>query len=335
MNLKLKMGLASGLDKLGLLSAARRIQSAKYGIVLTFHRVLRDADLADCYDPHLAISESVFEQLLLLLRREFQVVSLDDLMEHSVMLDSPQRLALTFDDGWEDTHSVAYPMMLRYGIPATVFLCTGLMGENGQLPEERFAKIWRHCARTSRLRELTGDLKTWGVPQALSLERSKWSQQLKRLPMHSKLLLFDHLEDVYRVPANMTRRLMNWEEARQMSRNNISFGSHTVRHSTLSSEQDSRIVSELIESRAAIQQNIGTDATCLAYPNGAYNERVTRLAEDAGFAYAFTTEKGLVGRSTHHFKVPRISMDDLVVTDSAAGLHPPRVRFHLLQAIPR
>lgn len=94
-------------------------------------------------------------------------------------------------------------------------------------------------------------------------------------------------------------------------------------------------MNELVESRAAIKQNTGMDATCLAYPNGAYNERVVQLAEDAGFTHAFTTESGLVGRSTNHFKVPRIAMDDLVVTDSAAALHPPRVRFHLLQAIPR
>jgi peptidoglycan/xylan/chitin deacetylase (PgdA/CDA1 family) len=108
-----------------------------------------------------------------------------------------------------------------------------------------------------------------------------------------------------------------------------------VKHCTLSAEQDSTIAEEMVASRAAIRQNIGTEATCLAYPNGAYNERVVQLAEDAEFTYAFTTEKGLVGRRTNHFKVPRISMDDLVVTDSAAALHPPRVRFHLLQAIPR
>jgi peptidoglycan/xylan/chitin deacetylase (PgdA/CDA1 family) len=335
MNLKLKLGLASGLDKLGLLTAFRRMQSTKYGIVLTFHRVLRDADLASCYDPHLAISESVFEQLLLLLRREFQIVTLEELMECTGAVDSRQRVALTFDDGWEDTHSVAYPLMVRYGIPATVFLCTGLMKEHEQLPEERFARIWQHCARTNRLRLLTGDLKKWGVTLPLSLERSKWSAQLKRLPMHTKLLLFDHLEDAYRVPANMARRFITWEEARQMSRNNISFGSHTVKHCTLSSEQDSTIAEELVASRAAIRQNIGTEARCLSYPNGAYNERVVQLAEDAEFTYAFTTEKGMVGRSTNHFKVPRIYIDDLVVTDSAAALHAPRVRFHLLHAIPR
>jgi peptidoglycan/xylan/chitin deacetylase (PgdA/CDA1 family) len=335
MNLRLKIGLASGLDRLGLLRAFRRIQSARYGIVLTFHRVLRDADLADCYDPHLAISESVFEQLLHLLRREFQIVSLDELMEHSGSPDSKQHVAITFDDGWEDMHSVAYPLLVRYGIPATVFICSGLFKENDQLPEERFAHIWQHCARTNRLRLLTSDLRKWGVPSALSLEQGRWSQNLKRLPMGTKLLLFDHLEETYRIPMNSVRRFITWEEAQQMSRNRITFGSHTVNHCTLSSEQDSTIVEEMIKSRAAIKEHIGTDATFLAYPNGAYNERVVQLAEDAGFTHAFTTETGLVSRRTNRFKVPRISIDDLVVTDSSASLHAPRVRLHLLHAIPR
>lgn len=335
MNLKLKVGLASGLDRLGLLTAFRRIQSAKYGIVLAFHRVLPDAEMGDCYDPHVAISASVFEQLLRLLRQEFQIVSLDNLMDRTARLDGRQRVALTFDDGWEDTHSVAYPLMLRYGIPATVFVCSGMLEENKLLPEERFARIWKHCAQTGRIRPLIEDLRKWGVPVSLSVERGKWSQQLKRMPMHTKLLLLDHLEDAYRVQASEKRRFITWEEARQMSRNNISIGSHTVNHCTLSVEQDTTIADELVDSRAAIQKNVGMEATCLAYPNGAYNKRVMQLAEDAGFAHAFTTERGLVGRGTNPFRVPRISMDDLVVTDESAALHAPRVRFHLLHAIPR
>ena len=335
MNLRLKLTIASALDKLGLLTAFRALQSSKYGIVLTFHRVLHDADIADCYDPHLAISESVFEQLLLLLRREFQVVSLSQLLECTETLDGRQRVALTFDDGWEDTHSVAYPLLLRYRTPATVFICTGLMDRAGQIPEERFALIWKHCEKRNRLRALTGDLRKWGVPAAISFERSKWSQHLKSLPMQTKLLLLDHLEDAYGVPKTTTRQLMTWEEAQQMSRNDICFGSHTASHCALNSEPDSAIVDEFVESRAAIKRNMGFDTTHLAYPNGSYSKRVMQLAEDAGFTHAFTTEPGLLSRRTNHFKIPRISLDDLVVTDESSGLHPSRVRFHLLHAVPR
>jgi peptidoglycan/xylan/chitin deacetylase (PgdA/CDA1 family) len=335
MNLRLKLTIAAALDKLGLLTAFRKMQSSKYGIVLTFHRVLLDTEIADCYNPHVGISQSVFEQLLLLLRREFHIVSLSELVEQAETLDGRQRVALTFDDGWEDTHSVAYPLLLRYRLPATVFLCTGLVDRMEQLPEERFAFIWQHCEKRGRLRALTIDLKKWGGPTVLSFEQSKWSQHLKSIPMQTKLLLMEHLEDAYGVPKNATRRLMTWEEAQQMSRNNIGFGSHTASHCTLNSEPDSTIVDELVMSREAIRRNIGVEAAHLAYPNGSYSKRVMQLAEDAGFTHAFTTETGLLSTRTNRYKIPRISIDNLAVTDESSVLHPARVRFHMLHAVPR
>src|ERR1700761_7946770 len=71
MNLNVKLGLASSLDKLGLLASFRRFYASKGGLVLTFHRVLKTADAASCYEPHLITSDSVFERLLMLLRSEF------------------------------------------------------------------------------------------------------------------------------------------------------------------------------------------------------------------------------------------------------------------------
>ncbi len=329
MNLLVKTGLAAGLDKLGLLSVLRYVRSAKQGIVLTFHRVLRDTDKHFSYDPYLVMSESVFEQLLILLRREFQVVSLEQILEHPERTEQRQRVALTFDDGWEDTYSVVYPHLLRYQMPATVFLCTGLMEPQQMIPEERFGRIWHHCVQTGRLPLLLEDLRKWGAPPSTSKERRSWSQYLKKLTLKTKLVLLSHLEDSYSVPSDSRRHLLTWEEAQIMARNNITFGSHTVNHCTLTAEQDSNILHELKHSRDDLYQQLNVEARFLAYPNGCCNPRIMNLAREAGFSHAFTTEMNYVTRTTNPYAIPRFAMDDFVVSDQSASLNPSRARFYL------
>ena len=122
MNLLIKTSLAEGLDRMGLLAALRYFRSGQRGIVLTFHRVLPKGGEAGCYDPHMMMSEDIFEQLLMLLRNEFDVVGLEQLMEYPEAVEHRQRVAITFDDGWEDTYSVAFPLLQKYRMPATVFV---------------------------------------------------------------------------------------------------------------------------------------------------------------------------------------------------------------------
>jgi len=40
----------------------------------------------------------------------------------------PGLVALTFDDGYADNHDTLLPMLREYGIPATIYVTTGLMG---------------------------------------------------------------------------------------------------------------------------------------------------------------------------------------------------------------
>jgi peptidoglycan/xylan/chitin deacetylase (PgdA/CDA1 family) len=41
---------------------------------------------------------------------------------------APGLVALTFDDGWSDNHSTLLPLLREYGVPATIYVTTGLMG---------------------------------------------------------------------------------------------------------------------------------------------------------------------------------------------------------------
>jgi len=101
--------------------------------------------------------------------------------------------------------------------------------------------------------------------------------------------------------------LINWDEAKEMSENNIDFGSHTVHHRDLSKVPLSMAREEIIKSRLIIQQHIGKDVPFFAYPYGSFNQEVRTIVEQT-YKAALTTTLGFVDRKSSLFALPRIDM---------------------------
>lgn len=324
------------LDRTGLVSLMRRATASRGGLVLALHRVLPIAERATCYEPHLVLSEPAFVSLLRLLEQDYNVVTLDDLLEEPRGSQGRPKVAITLDDGWEDNYRIAFPHFLAHQMPATIFTCSGLIGSWGVLPEERFARLWAECARRRRLKELLGDLDHWGVgrkPSHLPTSRRHASQALKRMPITARLLLLDHFEQRYEVPPITTRRFMSWEDIRIMTRTGlIQIGSHTRRHASLPTEADRDIRRELEESRDEIFMQTGHVARTLAYPNGLYDARVADLVREAGYTAALSTNFAVTTKRSDPLAIPRIAVDDTTVADAKAQLSPARTSVYFVRS---
>ncbi len=80
------------------------------------------------------VSEESFErQLAFLAREQYRVLSAEEL---ATCIDQgapwPRRsVAITFDDGYEETYTIAWPRLKRFGFPATVFITPSEVGLQG------------------------------------------------------------------------------------------------------------------------------------------------------------------------------------------------------------
>ncbi|MEP7036956.1 MAG: polysaccharide deacetylase family protein, partial [Acidobacteriota bacterium] len=88
-------------------------------LVLMYHRI---ADLDN--DPwQLAVSSSNFEQQLKVLKENYRLISVNELINHLDRKSIPKHsVCITFDDGYRDNYLTAKPLLEKYKCPATFFI---------------------------------------------------------------------------------------------------------------------------------------------------------------------------------------------------------------------
>lgn len=96
--------------------------------VLLYHRI----GTAKTRRPHFCDINRFRSQMRWLRLLGYQVISLREaragLFEHAPLPKRP--VVLTFDDGFQDFHDHAYPLLREFGYPATVFVVAGLLGQS-------------------------------------------------------------------------------------------------------------------------------------------------------------------------------------------------------------
>ena len=105
--------------------AAGRLMSRKdpatRRVVLCYHSVHPTKRI-------LSTTPEIFERHLQWVTENCQLTTLPDLMSRPCARDSGKILAaITFDDGYEDNHSYALPIVVKYKAPATFFVPAGLL----------------------------------------------------------------------------------------------------------------------------------------------------------------------------------------------------------------
>ena len=95
-------------------------------------------------------------------------------------------------------------------------------------------------------------------------------------------------------PQNITRRpLLAWAEIKEMDQAGIIFGSHTRTHPDLRTVTRRDAEEEMIASKQLIEDATGRPVDTMAYPYGAYDNRLKSLAQ-VHFSVACTTKLDFV-----------------------------------------
>jgi len=88
------------------------------------------------------------------------------------------------------------------------------------------------------------------------------------------------------------RRLLDVPQMRELQGTGVQFGSHTLTHPDLRRLDDAALRREVRQSKAKLEDELGSEVSAFAYPYGCVDERVRAAVGEAGYKRAYTTYPG-------------------------------------------
>lgn len=318
----MKNVLAHVLYYSGLLNILARIILRNKAVVLTYHRVLREPEISRTHShPAIIVKSDSFALHLSVLTSLFRVLTLDEFVDHFCNTRPlPSRSCLvTFDDGWHDNYTEAFPILRNYSVPATIFLPTDFIGGQQMFWQECLSRILIDVAN-STTGPATDCMNRLGLSALFALPDVEKRDLIRQYVMSLKA---KPLDEIYSVIDFITRSLnnnqnylpsvdgfMDWTQVKLMNIGGITFGSHGTSHRILTQLSPDEVLEELTCSRRAISEKLGYDVVAIAYPNGDCDDRICTIANKAGFKVGFSTERGFAKADDNPLKIRRINIHE-------------------------
>ncbi len=259
--------------------------SKNNNLILCFHGVSNIKSTIN--NRHMIVSQ--FENLVIYLKSNFEVVSVQD-----IFLDSKtnkKRIALTFDDGYFNNYSVVFPILQKHNLPATFYVTTeGLdIADYCMWPEifeslkietpkekiifnnEEFDFINNQLIHSKTKQSIYDYVKLMGAERQLPFQEFISKYEVKRVlkQLNPELTKFCNRNQIKEMAASSL----------------IEIGSHTHRHYNLSKINAELATQELKESKEILEDIIQKPVVSIGYPDGDYNENIKNIAEKLGYKY--------------------------------------------------
>ena len=314
----------------GAIGIYRRVALRNRAVVLMYHKVMPRSEEKSAAFEGMQVDPATFERQMAYLRKHFHLLALDDLRRHILnrIPFPPNSCLVTFDDGWKDNYSHAYPVLNRYEVPAVVFLSVGHIGTRKRFWQERIFNALcgiREAARRNpdfpaRDRHIpegikVGELAAW--PEGKFREEvRKQIRTLKKFPLSRIEPIVEGLAECAGTPPHDEgESFLSWEDVLTMSRGGVDFGSHGMGHEILTNISPEEVREELRTSKAIIEERIQKSVHAFSYPNGDHDPAVRKCVRECGFQIAFGTSRGFAGAEDDPFTLKRVNVHDDVTRE--------------------
>ena len=307
----------SGLPALRRTSRSTSGPQDKLGAaILLYHRVGTPHS-----DVHgLSVSPQDFRAQMAHVRERYHPMPLRELVAAARAGGMPNGgIAVTFDDGYVDNYTDASPILMESDVPATFFVTTDRLDEDGEYWWDTLERLLLSPARPTppALRvELPGGTRDFATmtfdercaAHAGIYEAIAGSPAGVRNGVIDALIRWGDQPALHAPHAQTHRRMRSAELLAMAARHGHAVGAHSVRHlmlprQTLDTQRD-----EIASSRRALETLLNREVRDFAYPFGAYSDEVVEHVLAAGFEMAVTCDDALLVPPVDPLRIPRLEV---------------------------
>lgn len=272
------------------------------------HGVMDEEDISTWVPLRPQLSRARLDSYLKILSKYYRFISLQGAVE---MLSSkkpvqPYSIVITFDDGYRNQLTHAWPILRRYKVPATIYLSTGhvenrkpfwfdrldyaiqLVPLDGREFNVGNKSIYISSTNRDSLRRSYKQLRD--AEKALKRNDIEMLKEVEEIALEfegeSGKRLMDIFED------DNWSALLTWDQAKNAAIEGICFGSHTVDHIRLPMVDNDMARDQLKRSKEMIEVNTGMPCNHLCYPNGNNSTYIIDIARECGYMSAVTGIEG-------------------------------------------
>lgn len=233
------------------------------------HRVVQQRSRFDS-NRDLEITPFYLEQQILQCKNNgYSFVSIDELLFSGLTLVKKNKINISFDDGFKDIYTNAFPIFKKYSIPFTIYLTT-------DFPDGK-ADLW------------------WIQLENCSTSENDFEYKLKLIlnsgrPMAEEMHRVTKTSIDYDICLN---EALNWTEIKEMVESGLcTLGSHTVSHPGLTRISIDDCKRELLLSKERIERMLPVVINHFSYPHSMISNSVREMVAKCGY---LTAVKGYGG----------------------------------------
>ncbi len=275
-------------------------------LILIYHQVL---EKPDDMRPDV-IDKTAFTWQMELLARYFNVLPLQQAVTHLKNGTLPPRaVSITFDDGYADNVTQALPILQQFDLTATFFIANGFL--NG-------GRMWNDTI-IEAIRVITQpeiDLSFIGLGQVniqTPAQKYQVAQQIIKTIKHlDPAVRQQHTNQLANMAPELPDDLMvTTQQLKYLHQSGMTIGGHTVNHPILARLDNETAQAEIKQNKQNLEQQLDTQLTLFAYPNGKpeqdYRVEHADMVRAAGYQAAVSTQWGVASQTSDLWQLPRFT----------------------------
>jgi peptidoglycan/xylan/chitin deacetylase (PgdA/CDA1 family) len=308
----------------GHVDAISRSINRKRLLVLNYHGLIKSVSPINLFTQ---LPVELFEKQVRFLKSKYNVISLSEFISHLKGDKSLPDMAamITFDDGFKSNYTLAFPLLKKYNLPATIFLTVDYIGTDKLLWfDELFLLIMQSVNSGIDIASLNHVLR---LPTGISRDYSNLypniAKGLKKLSYEEiidKISILRNAVGVCDDQVSENFKLLDWDNVIEMKKSGlIEFGVHTATHRILSKLSGQDFEDEIKRPKEGLSERLGDEVLSFAYPNGIpyvdfFKEHQDYL-KNTGYLCAFSTGEWLNSAEANPFCIGRISVGNDITSN--------------------